>query len=131
MITFFFKFALRKGEYQIKLGQIQTQYSLEKHGCSVQFCVSISKISPICMLDTQKCKKKTVLKMNSTPLPIFFISQQKIKMLPDICYTYVLFVCSFKPCIRFFITPTSWPALRNAQQGEVCISKRNNPEIFS
>ena len=71
MVAFIFMFCLRKGQYQVKSGQIfKLKIFLQKHAYLFQFCLRISKMSFISRTAIKNAKKNK--KVTLSPLSVFF-----------------------------------------------------------
>ena len=86
LVTSISKFGPRKGQDQVKLGQVRSNFQikiyLQRHAYLVHFCLRISKMSFALMYDNYKCHKMRY-KSDVITLSCFFfaIAQPKIKIL--------------------------------------------------
>ena len=105
-MTFIFKFDPRKGQFQVKLGQIWSNFKipffLQKFACLVQFCLRIKK-RRLFLCTTIINAKITFQNVTSSPLHGFWpLHSQKTKIL------LWNFVCLLFVCISIIYIPVSW-----------------------
>ena len=114
MVTLIFKFDPRKGQLQVKLGQIRSNFKIQNF--LTKICLSCadlsqdSKMSFIFMYDNQKCQKMNFKNVTSSSLPDFLaIAQPKTKILLCNFVCVLLFVCILIKYIPFFwMTQEFW-----------------------
>ena len=75
MVTLVFKFYPRKGQLQVKIGQIRSNFKkfkifLQKYADLVQICLRIPKMSYFCVQQLEMPKNH--FKNVTSPLPVFF-----------------------------------------------------------
>ena len=94
MVGFIFKFGLKKGQCQVKLGRIRSNFRIQnfvtKHAYRNQFCLSIPKMLFIFTQGNYKCQKLHVKKVTPSPLPVFFY--HCIAKNNDIAFKFVMCV---------------------------------------
>ena len=111
MLTLISKFDLRKCQFQVKLGQIWSDFKIQNSLTAACLCYPVSsqdsKNVIYFYVHQLEIPKKCISKSDITFTGFLPIAQPHIKILLRslVC---VLFVCSFTIYIRLFITPKFW-----------------------
>ena len=106
MVTFIFKFDPRKGQLQVKLGQIRSNFKIQNFLTKVYlFCAVLSQDSKnvtYFYLRQLEMKKMHFKNVTSSPLPVFWpLHRQKQRYCLEILYACCLHV-SLSHIFRFF-----------------------------